>query len=175
MACDARWISAERGGQMSLYGCLSARTVVGLTSLIGQQSAAYLPFHLESSRTAAYCTGFSKSRSISRITASALRIVMLDIEVIRAAAHLADVASSPAWIILLESYDRGRAKDDTSPDLIMVEGTRRQCLRIPAFARHLGPCRAGRRDSDRPRPLELGAGTGTRRTESRRLTPHRQP
>lgn len=24
MACDARWISAERGGQMSLYGCLSA-------------------------------------------------------------------------------------------------------------------------------------------------------
>lgn len=100
---------------------------------------------------------------------------MLDIEVIRAAAHLADVASLPAWIILFESYDRGRAKDETNPDLIVVEGTRRQCLRIPALARHLGPCRAGRRDSDRPRRLELGAGTGTRRTESRRLTPHRQP
>ena len=24
MACDARWPRAERGGQMSLYGCLSA-------------------------------------------------------------------------------------------------------------------------------------------------------
>ena len=28
MACDARWPRAERGGQMSLYGCLSAEAVV---------------------------------------------------------------------------------------------------------------------------------------------------
>ena len=36
MACDARWPRAERGGQMSLYGCLSAEAVTGSNCLDGQ-------------------------------------------------------------------------------------------------------------------------------------------
>ena len=53
MACDARWPRAERGGQMSLYGCLSANSAIGQPSGIGRLSVGKPPFVGNDARTSA--------------------------------------------------------------------------------------------------------------------------